>query len=317
MTHTVGSGHRDPRMSLKIRALRFIFRSFMRWRLEEITAPSYPVLLEYAIRPTPRYGVSRPSLDGFQQWLRAQSGDYSILLEQLKAFRDDLGRIPETAEDPDRGSPFWGNKYFTGIDAIALYGLLGILQPRQILEVGSGNSTRYARRAIRDLGLNTRIVSIDPMPRVEVDALCDEVVRSPLEDVDLSIFDSLVAGDVLFIDNSHVVFENSDATVTFLEVLPRLKPGITIHIHDIFLPYDYPESWAKRHYSEQYLLAAYVLGGAAHLQPVLPVAYLSRESEFASRIDADWSGSVFQRAFATNRGFTGGYPGTSMWLRTI
>ena len=302
--------------SAKIRALRLIFNRYMRWRIEDVTAPLYPVLLEYSIHPKPRYGTQQPPIDGLVRWLRNNDHEYAGTLDTLKMYRQMLARIPESAVERDQGSPFWSNTYFTGLDAIALYGLLGARKPVRFLEVGSGNSTRFARRAVEDLQLATRITSIDPQPRASIDALCDEIIRSPLEETDLRIFDQLEAGDFLFIDNSHRVFQNSDVTVFFLEVLPRLKPGITVHIHDIFIPYDYPEVWAKRHYSEQYLLAAYVLGGAAHLEPVLPLAYIYGDTGFRSRIDSDWCDEIFHSAFARNRAATGGFPGTSFWCRT-
>ena len=81
---------------------------------------------------------------------------------------------------------------------------------------------------MRDLALNTQIISVDPSPRAEVDALCDTVVREPLETVDTALFDELEAGDMLFADRSHPVFENSDVTVFFLEILPRWKSGVTM-----------------------------------------------------------------------------------------
>src|SRR5690606_30946570 len=93
----------------------------------------------------------------------------------------------------------------------------------------------------------------------EIDMICDNVFREPLEDVGLEIFDALGAGDILYIDNSHRAFMNSDVTVVFLDILPRLKPGVLVQIHDVTLPYDYPEVWIDRHYSEQYLLAAWLL----------------------------------------------------------
>ena len=80
----------------------------------------------------------------------------------------------------------------------------------------------------RDFGLRTRVVSIDPDPRAEVDALCDSVLRSRLADLDPAAFDSLEAGDVLLIDGSHMAFMNSDTAVLFVEVLPRLAPGVIV-----------------------------------------------------------------------------------------
>lgn len=222
--------------------------------------------------------------------------------------------IAEDADDTAAGEPYWQNSYFSSLDAICLYGLIALRKPSRYFEVGSGHSTRFARRAIRDCGLQTQIVSIDPAPRSEIDALCDRVVRLPLERADPSLFDELEAGDVLFIDNSHCVFTNSDATVFFLEVLPRIKPGVMVHIHDVFWPFDYPSAWSKRYYSEQYLLAAYLLAGPAdRLQVILPLAYLGLHPVAGDYINRTWNRGVFQSAFARSRNGTGGYIGTSFW----
>ena len=97
----------------------------------------------------------------------------------------------------------------------------------------------FARHAIRTGNLKTTIMSIDPKPRAEIDSLCDRVMRLPLELCDLNLFRELEPGDILFFDGSHRIFANSDVTVFFIEVLPRLKPGVLVHVHDIFLPADY------------------------------------------------------------------------------
>ena len=88
------------------------------------------------------------------------------------------------------------------------------------MEIGSGNSTMFAKAAILASGKNTRIVSIDPFPRTDIDTLCDDVKREPLEDLDISYFNQLVPGDTLFVDISHRSFMNSDVTTIMLDVLP-------------------------------------------------------------------------------------------------
>ena len=156
------------------------------------------------------------------------------------------------------------------LDAVCLSGLVTKLNPRLYVEVGSGNSTKYVRRAISDHGLRTRVISIDPHPRAVIDQLCDEVICNKLEDCDLKVFADLGPEDVVFIDNSHRSFQNSDVTVFFAEVLPILKSGCHYGIHDIFLPYDYPGSWLSRFYNEQYLLMAYLLGGETAMKSSCP-----------------------------------------------
>jgi hypothetical protein len=167
------------------------------------------------------------------------------------------------------------NVWCNGLDAWALHGFLAERRPATYLEIGSGVSTTVARKAIERHGLPTRIVSIDPAPRSDIDALCDVKFRARLEDTDLSVFDTLSARDVVYLDGSHQVLPNSDTTVFMLEVLPRLPPGVLVGIHDIYLPDDYPDDAAATGMAEQYLVAAYLLGGSLD-KVVLPSAALGR-----------------------------------------
>jgi hypothetical protein len=155
-------------------------------------------------------------------------------------------------------------------------------RPKRLFEVGSGHSTRFARRAISDHSTGTHITSIDPTPRAEIDEICDSVIRTRLEDADLHIFEELEPGDFLFIDSSHRTFPNSDVTIAFLDLLPRLKPGVILHFHDIFWPRDYPLEWSGRYYSEQYLLGAYLLGDASsRIEILMPNAFISQDARLA------------------------------------
>lgn len=179
-------------------------------------------------------------------------------------------------EPSDERQPYWHNLWLPALDAICLSGLVTKLNPRLYVEVGSGNSTKFVRRAISDHGLRTRVISIDPHPRAVIDELCDEIIRDKLENCDLKIFAGLGSEDIVFIDNSHRSLQNSDVTVFFTEILPLLKSGCHYGIHDIFLPYDYPIQWLSRFYNEQYLLMSYLLGGANGDEIVLPVHYVER-----------------------------------------
>jgi hypothetical protein len=100
----------------------------------------------------------------------------------------------------------------------------------------------------------------------------------PLERADLAVFDGLTGDDMVFCDNSHRSFQNSDVTVFFLDVLPRLKSGPLIGVHDIFLPRDYPAKWLRRFYNEQYLLACWLLGND-RLRIELPVYHVASTPE--------------------------------------
>ena len=132
--------------------------------------------------------------------------------------------------------------------------------------------------------------------------------RARLEDLPAGeVANAVGAGDILFYDGSHRAFENSDVTVFFLEVLPQLPAGVLVHVHDICLPYDYPPGWEGRWYSEQYLLAAWLLGGGARVRVVLPNAFVSHDPELSRLLDPLWSRpslAVVERH------------GSSFWLET-
>ena len=174
------------------------------------------------------------------------------------------------------------------LDGVALYGFVATHKPNIYMEVGSGNSTKFARKAIVDHDLDTKIVSIDPCPRAEVNEICDEIIRKPVEEISLQIFDRLDKNDMLYVDNSHRVFMNSDATTIFLDVIPRLRSGVLVEIHDVTLPYDYPAEWVDRWYSEQYLLAAYILAKGDMFDIILPNTFISYDSELTGILAPLW-----------------------------
>lgn len=178
-------------------------------------------------------------------------------------------------EPTDPTAPYWLNSWFPALDGLSLAAILKLYNPRLFIEVGSGNSTKFARKAITEHKLQTQIVSIDPSPRAEIDALCDRIIRTPLEDADYpAIFNNLQVRDVVFVDSSHRSIMNSDVTVFFTEILPALAPGVIYGMHDIFLPDDYPQGWSDRYYNEAYLLAMYLLGGAAGDSVLFPGSYV-------------------------------------------
>lgn len=242
-------------------------------------------------------------------WFACSRARYVEMLERLAAYQSALYDIPLTPELSSASSPSWINRFMEGLDAIALSCMLLDRKPSRYVEIGSGNSTKFARHAIERAGLATSITSIDPQPRAEIDSLCDRVVRATLEDSDPSLFEELRAGDLLFYDGSHRVFTNSDVTVFFLEVLPRLPAGVLVHIHDIFLPSDYPPEWNARLYSEQYLLAAMLLSREPGFDIILPVNFIQTDPDLAE---------AALRAFAPlrSRKATMPWQGTSFWIET-
>jgi hypothetical protein len=264
-----------------------------------------PIWLDFAPEPRPRWQERPHSI--LYEILDRERESYRKTLGSFLAYADKLEAVPvhRTKGTPVR-APTWLNGFLPGLDAVSLYGFLASLAPRTYVEVGSGNSTRFARRAIEDQGLSTRIVSIDPHPRAEIDDLCDVLIRQPLESVDLSIFTQLQAGDVVFIDDSHLALPNSDVTVLFLEILPSLPRGVVMQIHDIYLPYDYPPDVARRWYSEQYLLACYLLAGGSKFEVLLPNMFVTRDAELSGMLSPLWARPGLKEAERT---------GGSFWLR--
>jgi hypothetical protein len=227
-----------------------------------------------------RWGWGSPPLSPVAELLAG--GDYSAAIDDAASLMDWASSIPRVAVD----GPCWENKFWGTVDALVQCAALRHRDPALYVEIGSGYSTLFARKAIRDFGLRTRIVSIDPAPRASVDAACDEAIRAPLSAA-VAVFDRLSAGDVVFVDGSHTALMNSDATVFFLEILPRLAPGVLVGIDDVFLPDDYPPTWAGRLYGEQYLLAAFLLGGGGGWEVRFPGWWVV-ESGLGSSFEALW-----------------------------
>lgn len=247
------------------------------------------VFLDYPVEAEPRWGYGKPVHPQIYEILNRHRAHYAAMLKSFLSLKDALLRIP-LRDQPHSIEPCWLNKWLPGgLDTVALYGMMAINRPKQYLEIGSGYSTRLARRAIRDHKLETTITSIDPKPRAEIDKLCDRVIRQSLQEVDLSIFDELEPGDIVFFDGSHRASMNSDVTVFFLEVLPRLLPGVFVHMHDIALPADYPPEWRDWYYSEQYLLAVSLLAEHPNFELILPNAFIAADAQLGAVVDPIWS----------------------------
>ena len=254
------------------------------------------IVLDYptSSRNEPRYTSSNPN-----KYLKAllDTGRYKYraVLKTFSQYFELLEKI-DSEGDPGSNRPYYLNSWLPGLDCVSLYGIIAEIKPRIYMEVGSGISTKFARRAVDDFGLSTKIISIDPSPRSEVAGICDTIFPSALEDVDLSLFDTLGENDILFIDNSHRSFMNSDVTVCFMDLMPRLSRGAYLHLHDICWPLDYPKSWTERYYNEQYLLGAMLANGPTNYDILLPNYYISKEPELMEIIEPLW---------ASNKKFSG------------
>jgi hypothetical protein len=180
--------------------------------------PPYPVIEQIFERSTPAFVSVLDAVDR-----------HAAALEGLKSLLD--------------------QSWFPSLDAAVAYTLVRERKPQRIVEVGSGHSTRVLSRAS---GGVSDIVAIDPAPRADIiDLPGVRVVPSTLQATPLGLFDGLRAGDALFIDSSHILMPGSDVDILLNRALPMLPAGTLVHIHDIFLPYDYPPIWGWRAYNEQ------------------------------------------------------------------
>lgn len=182
-------------------------------------------------------------------------------------FKAEYDRLPRAAT-PIAHQYYVDNGMFESVDGEVLYCMIRSLAPRRILEVGSGNSTYLSAQAVLEN-------EADGLPACELTALepypsgvllqgfpgLSRVLRMRVQEAPLAEFERLEAGDVLFIDSSHVLKIGGDVQYLYLEVLPRLRPGVVVQIHDIFLPSEYPKAWVKqasRFWTEQYVLQAFL-----------------------------------------------------------
>ena len=242
-------------------------------------------IIDYDYKAEIRYGAGRPAHAALLDLISQGRERYRAFLSTLGEIQADFAKVP-LGGVYDQPTPFWLNAWFPPLDAMALTGMLRAHNPGRFLEVGSGVSTKFARRAVELYGLRTRLISIDPQPRNEIDKLCDQVIRRPLETCRVEMFDALEPGDIFFLDSSHRSFQNSDVTVFFLEILPRLKPGVIVHIHDIYLPYDYTAGNVPRLWNEQYLLATALLFGAPRFELLFPSWFIGRDPDLAAHAEA-------------------------------
>jgi len=218
-------------------------------------------------------------------------------------------RFPE--ESTDEGEFFVNNGQFPPLDAWVLEGVLRHYRPRRMVEVGCGFSTLITARVNRDeLSEEMNLVCIDPYPKPFLAAGnvggIDEIRPEKVEDAPLALFEQLGENDVLFIDTSHTVKTGGDVTWLFHEVLPRLRPGVLVHIHDIFLPHDYPEPWVMEGWgwNEMYLVRSFLLFNSA-FEIVWATAYMlthHREKVLKAFPDYPSHGSM---------------AGASMWIRRV
>lgn len=175
----------------------------------------------------------------------------------------------ETPLDDVGGYEFYiNNRSFEAGDAEYWYSVIRWARPKKIIEIGCGFSSRMARRAIAanresDSSYDCNHLLIEPYENEWLEELGSDVqvIRKKVEECGFGVFQELEANDILFIDSSHVIRPKGDVLYEYLEILPRLKAGVIVHIHDMFTPRDYPAAWLideVRLWNEQYLVEAFL-----------------------------------------------------------
>ncbi len=206
---------------------------------------------------------------------------FEFLEEVVQPYKAEFNAFPLHAADK-LGGFYLVNGTYMAIDGNVYYGLIRHNTPQKVIEIGSGNSTLLAAAAIRknkEEGVGTtQLISIEPYPREmlrqEIPEITD-LIEKRVQDVDMSVFESLVAGDLLFIDSTHVLRPGGDVWWEYCEILPRLQSGVLVHIHDVSLPKPYPLVYADYHWywNEQYALQM-LLSYSNRFEVVWPGNYL-------------------------------------------
>jgi len=214
-------------------------------------------------------------------------GALSMLASVVEPYRAQFARFPLAGPTPEQ--PFYIlNGRFMAIDGNIYYGLVRHLKPARIVEIGGGYSTLLAAKAIEDNvaegGGTTELVCIEPNPMGELtrlDGVRVRLVQEPVQSVPMDLFTALAVGDILFIDSTHVLKSGGDVWYEYCEILPRLRSGVYVHVHDVSLPRPYPRTYfdQRLYWNEQYLLQAF-LAFNSRVQVVWPGNYLMcREPE--------------------------------------
>ncbi len=218
---------------------------------------------------------------------------------------------------PDDPTAFYLiNGLFMAIDAQVYYSFIRHFKPKRVLEIGSGRSTQVAAAAClrnaREEAQAPQLVAIEPFPSPlltqGLPGLSD-LITEKVQNVDMQVFTSLAAGDILFIDSTHALREGGDVQMEYCEILPRLAPGVIVHIHDISLPKPYPRVYfEKQHYywNEQYLLQAF-LAFNSRFEVLWPGNYMA--VKYPERVDA-----AFPELRTMRQSFPQSEP-ASFWLR--
>lgn len=230
-------------------------------KLETLTAEKFEASRIEALRRKGHF--ERPVYPVLPGMIHFSPGD---IVASFQDHRGDLEILMSGDARPGLFDPH--NAFFKSPDAEILYLMVRSLAPARILEVGSGNSTKIIRQAIVDGKLAVEHTAIDPQPRADIEGLVDKIHLTRFEDIEVDdLVGSLGSNDILFIDSSHEARVANDVAKLFCSVIPALAPGVVVHVHDIFLPFEYPEPFCTEvpGWGEQYLLQAMLQSGGRQI----------------------------------------------------
>lgn len=240
-------------------------------------------------------GVSQAEAPGpdseIAQRFAACEATFAAWLAALAPFAMDFARIG-TAPPP---APRWDQDWFPRLDAAMAWAMVATHKPARIIEIGSGHSTRFLAHAVAHHSPATRITAIDPAPRAKLADLPVTRIAKTLQQAmrektstlsggfagfaGFAGFGGLKAGDILFIDSSHILMPGTDVDVLLNRILPTLREGVIVHVHDIFLPDPYPAAWRWRGYNEQQALGPLISCGA--FEPLFSSYYVQSRMQEA------------------------------------
>lgn len=247
------------------------------------------VLLDYPVKPVRIYTEekSRPHEDLYN-FINENKLYYRQFLQNTLNYKEVFAAIKEEKFITDDSEPGWNNGHLPGLDMIILYSLIAQIRPSKYVEIGSGTSTRVAYKSRKDNLLNFEIISIDPTPRKNIKNVADKTYQKNIQNINVEIFEGLKENDMIFLDGTHMLLPNSDVMWFFLEVFPKLKKGVIVQIHDVYLPYDYPDFMCDRYYNEQYLLGALLLSNKHKYEIVSPNYFIYTNKELHGILNPIW-----------------------------
>ncbi len=189
-------------------------------------------------------------------------------IKLLQQFRNYYTALPFKAEPQEKFRYQFENGSYSYTDGIILYSMIRHFQPKRIIEIGSG----YSSMVMLDTNAlffdnQIDLTFIEPYPEKlyslmkEGDREQNSVIESDVQLIALDVFEKLQAGDILFVDSTHVSKTGSDVNYILFEILPALQRGVLIHFHDVFYPFEYPKEWVfqGRNWNEDYILKAFLM----------------------------------------------------------